>query len=140
VTRLLVDTGPLVAFLNERDKHHKWTVEQFAEVQPPLLTCEAVLSEAFFLLRKHSSATEALIKLLDRKIVSVPFQLETEFNRVKKILNRYADIQISLADACLVRMTEVHSDCRLFTFDSDFQIYRRNGRQVIPAVGPAQPS
>jgi len=138
VTKLLVDTGPLVAFLNARDEHHKWTVEQFADVQPPLLTCEAVLSEAFFLLRKHSSATEALIKLLDRKIVSISFQLETEFARVKKILNRYADIQISLADACLVRMSEVHSDCRLFTFDSDFQIYRRNGRQVIPTASPAR--
>jgi len=138
VTKLLVDTGPLVAFLNERDKHHNWTVGQFAEVQPPLLTCEAVLSEAFFLLRKHSSATEALIKLLDRKIVSISFHLETELARVKKILNRYADIQISLADACLVRMSEVHSDCRLFTFDSDFQIYRRNGRQVIPTASPAR--
>jgi len=138
MTKSLVDTGPLVAMLNERDSHHRWITEQFAEVRPPLLTCEAVLSEAFFLLRKHAAATDALVKLIDRKIVSISFQLETEFARVRNILNRYADIQISLADACLIRMTEVHSDCRLFTFDSDFQIYRRNGRQVIPVVGPTR--
>lgn len=140
MTVSLVDTGPLVALLNGRDRNHKWTAEHFADVSPPLLTCEAVLSESFFLLRKHAVATAALIKLLDRKIVSVSFQLDTEFARVKKILNRYANVQISLADACLVRMTEIHSDCRLFTFDSDFYIYRRNGRQVIPAVGPARPN
>ncbi len=138
MTKFLVDTGPLVALLNERDQHHRWTTEQFAAVQPPLLTCEAVLSEAFFLVRKHTTATEALIKLLDRKIVTVSFQLMTELARVSKILSRYADIQISLADACLVRMTEIYSGCRLFTVDADFQNYRRNGRQVIPAITPAR--
>jgi predicted nucleic acid-binding protein len=137
VTRYLVDTGPLVAFLNKRDLNHQWTVSQFAQVQAPLLTCEAVLSEAFFLLRKHSAATEALIELVNRQVIAIPFHLNEEFWRVARLLQRYSDIQVSLADACLVRMTEVYSDSRLFTFDADFQIYRRNGRQVIPVISPS---
>lgn len=136
MTRYLVDTGPLVAFLNKRDRYHAWTVQQLSETAPPLLTCEAVLSEAFFLLRKHDTAVAALIKMLSRSIVHVAFRLDEEHARVGKLLTRYANVRISLADACLLRMTEIHSDCRLFTFDGDFQIYRRNGRQIVPLISP----
>jgi len=138
MTKLLVDTGPLVAFLNERDHYHGWTVEQLSDTQPPLLTCEAVLTEAFFLLRRHKTGTEALIELIDQKIVSVAFQLDKEHARVGSLIRRYSDLPISFADACLVRMSEIFSDCRLITLDDDFRIYRRNGRQVIPTMSPAR--
>ena len=138
MTKYLVDTGPLVAFLNRRDQHHEWVVNQFDVIRPPLLTCESVLTEAFFLLRKHAVATEGLINLVDRKIVTASFRLDEEFARVGNLLRRYSDAQVSLADACLVRMTELYVDSRLFTFDSDFQIYRRNGRQVIPTISPTR--
>ncbi len=138
MTRLLVDTGPLLAFLNERDHYHGWTVEQLLDTEPPLLTCEAVLTEAFFLLRRHRTGTQALIKLIDQKIVSVAFRLDEEHARVGSLIRRYSDLPISLADACLVRMSEIFSDCRLFTLDDDFRIYRRNGRQVIPTISPAR--
>jgi predicted nucleic acid-binding protein len=138
MTKLLVDTGPLVAFLNERDRYHDWTVEQLSDTQPPLLTCEAVLTEAFFLLRRHKAGTEALIKLIDQRIVSVAFRLDEEHARVGSLIRRYSNLPISLADACLVRMSEIFSDCRLFTFDGDFQVYRRNGRQVIPTICPTR--
>jgi predicted nucleic acid-binding protein len=52
-------------------------------------------------------------------------------------MQRYADTPMSLADACLVRLTERLPDCRLFTLDADFEHYRRNGRQVIPLLRPA---
>jgi len=136
MTKFLIDTGPLVAFLNERDHHHGWTVEKLSDAQPPLLTCEAVLTKAFFLLRRHRAGTDALVKLIDREIVSVAFRLDEEHARVGNLIQRYSDLPISFADACLVRMTEIYSDCQLFTFDSDFQVYRRNGRQVIPTICP----
>ena len=138
MTRNLVDTGPLVALLNDRDRYHQWAVQQMSAFRPPLLTCEAVLTEAFFLLRRHSSGADGLIKLLDRQIVSVAFKLEEEFTNIGKLLRRYSNVPISLADACLVRMSEIYTDCHLFTFDEDFQIYRRNGRQVIPTIRPTR--
>lgn len=137
MTKFLVDTGPLVALLNERDRYHEWTSNRLSAVPPPLLTCDAVLTEAFFLLRRHRDGTEALIKLIDQKIVSVAFRFDEEHARVGRLIRRYSNLPISFADACLVRMTEIHSDCQLFTFDGDFQVYRRNGRQVIPTICPA---
>ncbi len=126
-----------VAFLKGRDQHYKWTVRQLSDISPPLLTCEAVLSEAFFLLRRHSEGTRALIKLLERGIVIVSFQLDKEYPRVGRLMLRYADVPMSLTDACLVRMSEIITDCQILTLDSDFRIYRRNGRQVVPTVSPA---
>lgn len=136
MTSYLVDTGPIVAFLNRRDRYHKWTVDQLAAVSPPLYTCEAVLSEAFFLLRRDRAGVEGLVKLLERQIVRASFQLDEHLQRVGKLLHRYSDVRISLADACLVRMSELQTDSRLLTFDDDFNVYRRNGRQVIPTVSP----
>ncbi len=75
----LVDTGPLVAFLNKRDIHHRWAIDQLSDIRPPLQTCEPVLSESFFLLRKHGEATAALIKLLERRLVTVTFRLDGDF-------------------------------------------------------------
>lgn len=136
MTKFLVDTGPLVALLNERDRYHEWTSSRLAAFPPPLLTCEAVLTEAFFLLRRHRDGTDALIKLIERNIVSVAFRFDEEHARVSSLVRRYSDLPISFADACLVRMTEIYSDCQLLTFDGDFQVYRRNGRQVIPTICP----
>ena len=49
--RVIVDAGPLVAAIDRRDRFHNWVTKEWAKLSPPLLTCEAVLSEACFLLR-----------------------------------------------------------------------------------------
>lgn len=54
---VILDTGPLVAFLSERDVHHYWVTQQMGTIRAPILTCEAVISEACFLLRKPSVPT-----------------------------------------------------------------------------------
>lgn len=133
---VLVDTGPLVAFLNRRDRYHAWALAQLAEVEPPLWTCESVLSEACFLLRHQTKGPEALLQLVERGLVQVRFDLQQEILRVQKILVRYGNVPASLADACLVRMAEISSNSRLLTLDSDFKIYRIHGRQSIPAIMP----
>ncbi len=51
--QVIVDTGVLVAILNKNDHYHAWAVQQFAKIEPPLLTCEAVLSECSYLLRDY---------------------------------------------------------------------------------------
>ena len=133
----LVDTGPIVALLNRRDRHHGWAVETLATIRPPLLTCEAVLSEAAYLLRRLSGGPEKAVELLGRGILAVPFRLEAEASPVKKLLARYGDVPMDLADACLVRLTELHGDCVLLTLDSEFRhVYRRHGRQAIPTLMP----
>ena len=65
------------------------------------------------------------------------FDLNDDLEAVLKLLQKYADVPMSLADACLVRMSETLSDTFLLTTDSDFRIYRRHSRQVIPCVMPS---
>lgn len=136
IAPLLVDTGPLVAFLNRRDQYHQWATTQMARVTPPLLTCEAVISEACFLLRASRGGSVAVLDLLERGLVQVPFRLGEEILPIKRLVARYANVPMSLADACLVRMTELYAGSMLLTCDGDFQIYRKNRRQRIPTRMP----
>ena len=106
----LVDTGPLVAALNRKDKHHAWAREVLQTIRPPLLTCEAVLSEAAYLLRGMGGAPAALLELLARGALRSPFRLEDEAPAVRQLLTRYASARMDLADACLVRLSEIHGD------------------------------
>jgi predicted nucleic acid-binding protein len=130
----IVDTGPLVAFLNRRDRHHTWAAEQFGNLSPPLLTCEAVISEAAYLVRGLPGGPHAVLEMVARGVVKPTFRLQDEISTVKAIVKRYAR---DLADACLVRMSELHSDCAILTIDTEFRdVYRRHGRQVIPTLLP----
>jgi len=132
---LLVDAGFLVALLSRRDAHNSWAVIQATQHASPWRACEAVLSEAFHLLGTRGAP--ALRALLQRRAVLVNFDLNDELEAVLKLSQKYADVPMSLADACLVRMTETLSDPLLLTTDSDFGIYRRHSRQVIPCVMPS---
>lgn len=134
---VLVDTGPIVALLNSRDRHHEWSREIFAEIEAPVLSCEAVLSEAFFLLRNARGGGEAVLKLVDRGLVRLPFRLDAQAGPVRRLLARYSNVPMSLADACLVRMSEQVSESVLLTLDRDFKLYRKHGRHVIPTRMPA---
>jgi uncharacterized protein len=133
---VIVDAGPLVALLNRRERHHEWSHEQFQQLRPPLLTCEAAISEACFLLRGVHGGVEALIQLLSRGIVTTPFCLADELASIARLLVRYRSIPMSLADACLVRMAEQYADGTVFSLDDHFRIYRKNGRLVIPTLMP----
>jgi predicted nucleic acid-binding protein len=130
----LVDTGFLVALLSRRDRHHRWAATQAPRVVPPWSTCEAVLSEAFHLL--GPAGEPKLAELLRRGAVVPVFDLAAELEPVLKLLHKYANLTMSLADACLVRMTETLADPVVLTTDDDFRVYRRHSRQVVPCVMP----
>jgi len=134
--RAIVDTGPIVALLSSRDGHHAWAREVLRSVEPPMQTCEAVISEACFLLRKVAGGPDAVLQLVERGIVQVSFRLAVELAPVRALVERYRRVPMSLADACLVRMTELDTRSTVITVDRDFLIYRRNGRQTVPALMP----
>lgn len=136
MTAQLLDTGPLFAYLSANDQNHGWAVQQFAATQGSFLTCEAVLTEAAYLINEHGGDLDGLWSFLRRGMVRVPFRLETECEAVAALMRRYSDVPMDLADACLVRMSELNRDSRVLTTDSDFKFYRRFGRQVIPFLSP----
>jgi len=134
---VLADTGPIVAYLNQRDHHHAWAVSVLKALRPPLLTCEAVLSEATCLLRSTPAGSEHVMELVARGVLDITFDLRSQTTAVSGLRRRYRSLPMDLADACLVRMSELHRDSAVLTVDSEFRdVYRRNGRQVIPTLLP----
>jgi predicted nucleic acid-binding protein len=131
---VLVDAGFVVALLSRRDAHHRWAVAQTPKLAPPWGTCEAAVSEAFHLLGARGSP--ALRAMLRRGSLRVAFDLAQHMEPVLRLMQKYADVPMSLADACLVRMTEALSDAVILTTDADFHVYRRHSRQIVPCVIP----
>ncbi len=135
---LLTDSGPLIALLDRSDQHHGWAVEQFSQVSSPLLTCEGAITEATHLLLDAGVPPWGVLELIERNIVAVQFDLESQLDRVLSLMKKYADTPMDFVDACLVSMTEAKRDCKLMTIDSDFRVYRRFERQTIPLIIPAK--
>jgi predicted nucleic acid-binding protein len=131
---VLVDAGFVVALLSNRDTHHDWATAQAAQFPPPWSTCEAALSEAFHLVGMRGAPS--LSALLRRGSMLVAFELAEQVEPVLKLMQKYSDVPMSLADACLVRMTETLADTVVLTTDADFRVYRRHSRHVVPCVTP----
>ncbi len=136
MTSVLVDTGPIVAFLHEGERHHDWAIEQFSTLPLPFITCEAVIVEATFLLRRSNRSHEKLLDLITSDALMIGFDLEGEAEVVSALMTRYSNVPMDLADACLVRMAEQHADSTVLTLDSDFHIYRKHRREVISVIMP----
>jgi predicted nucleic acid-binding protein len=132
----IVDTGPLVSFLDVRDQDHDWTVQAFRTLRGPLITCEPVITEALFLLRTMPVAQDKILEWVDRKSLLLPFSLAAEVDVTKALLKKYRDLPMSLADACILRMAELFDKYSVFTLDSDFAIYRKHGRTPLSLICP----
>ena len=121
----LLDTGPLVALLNKNDRHHEQAKKVFSQVAPPFITCEAVISEACFLVsRYHPEAAQEILSWGMKKVFTLPFQAENHLSFLAKTLKKYADVPASFADACLIQCASLYKTPHIATFDSDFTIYR----------------
>lgn len=135
-TVVIIDSGPLVAALRSRDKDHEWARSHLESADEPFLTCEAVLSESFYLLEKTPGGKAALCEFLELGIVRIAENSPGDIAAVVDLIRRYDDLPMSFADACLVRMSERNPASVILTIDSDIRNYRRNGRQMIPVIMP----
>jgi len=135
---ILVDTGPLYAFFNKRDQWNWWVGKTLGEYEPPLYTCESVISETIFLLQRSSLEIRGLMELIARGhlVVQPAFTSKNDQNRIQQILTNYQNLPASFADACIVRMAEVHNSTQIMTFDSDFTIYRKSGGEPLNLISP----
>jgi predicted nucleic acid-binding protein len=114
---IIIDTGPLVA---------------------PFLTCEPVLTEAYHLLSRAREGPRQFFQLLSRGVLKVDFEVMAEASALEKMIRKYQDLPMSLADACLVRLAERHPSAMVLKLDRHFKIYRKHGRQPIPATMPGE--
>jgi predicted nucleic acid-binding protein len=121
---VLLDAGFIVALLDRSENFHKTCARTVREVEAPLVTCEAVITESCYLLRNLSGASEAVIENITAGIFQVPFQLSRDTAGVKQVLRKYKDRKIDLADACLIRLADQFGTADILTLDQDFAIYR----------------
>jgi uncharacterized protein len=133
---VLLDTGPLVAWLCRGDRWHRWAVEIFATIAPPMVTCEPVLTEACFLYAGVGGDPGRLLAAVAAGHIRIGLAVEHEALAISALLKKYADAPMALADACLVRLSELHRDSRVLTLDRHFLRYRRLGRSLIPLICP----
>ena len=124
--KIIVDTGPLVALINDREQFHPWVTQTVANLVYPFLTCEAVITETCFLLQDVYGGEDAVMGLIASKHLKIAFRLDEEIQTVKALMKQYKNVPMSLADACLVRMNELIEGSCVLTLDSDFRIYRKN--------------
>lgn len=134
--RAIADTGPLVAFLDRAERHHAWAVARMRELDIPLLVCEAVLAESAYLLSRVPVAQDALFALIKSGALRIDFECGAHLPELRALLARYRDRPMSFADACIVRMAELHRDHAVLTLDRDFSVYRRNGREALSLIAP----
>ncbi len=133
---VIIDSGVLAALLNKNDTYHQWTITQLKKIQPPLLTCQAVISEVSFLIGRKQQGINVVFNYLKSGVIAVPFCFSSEYVAIEKLMLKYTDVPMSFADACLVRMSEQHQNSCVFTLDSDFLVYRKNSNEVIPLIYP----
>lgn len=133
---MLIDAGPLAALLDADEQHHEWALAKWRSRLAPVLTCEAVISECTFLLARNGCSPARLLTMIERGALRLDFALAREAGLIRDLMDHYGNVPMSLADACLVRMSEKHERCRVFTLDSDFEIYRRHRRRSIPLLIP----
>jgi predicted nucleic acid-binding protein len=132
----IVDTGPLVALFDRSERHHGWVAGCIEDLEAPLLVCEPVLTETMYLLGRYQGAQDALLELLRNGALNIAFRIEEHVGALGKLLQKYRDTPMSLADACIVRMAEIHERHAVLTLDSDFSIYRKHGRLPITLICP----
>ena|SRR5579862_1160434 len=138
---VLLDAGPLVAYLRHEEEHHRWAVEQFRQFSR-LITCEAVLAEACARLAYYNEEPARVIELIRDAgpNMIVEFASKPHADRIARLMRKYEDQPMDFADACLVVMAEQPRNCVVLTLDdADFRIYRRHGREVIPVISPTRP-
>lgn len=133
---VIADTGPLVAYFDRDSAHHAWARDRFRELADPLVSCQPVLTEALFLLKRGGLDPDLVLALVERGELICDFEIRGEIAPLRRLLRKYRDLPATLADVCLVRMSELRKDSVVLTLDRDFLVYRRNGRQTIPLIAP----
>ncbi|HEY4362396.1 MAG TPA: PIN domain-containing protein [Bryobacteraceae bacterium] len=135
---ILLDTGVIVALLDRSEKRHRHCVEVIHGLAAPLLTCEAVIAEACYLLRRLPGAPEAVLENVTTGAFQIPLQLSHSAPAIQRILRKYKDREVDLADACLVHLAATLQTPEILTLDRDFEVYRWGGSKpfhfLIPPI------
>lgn len=135
-SNILVDSGPLVAFLASSEKYHRWVLEQLSELKGTLITTESVLSEVVFLMKSNPLALRAIQQMIEQNLLIIAPTLSQFPHECFNVLLKYTDLPASVADISLVAMYETSNNSIIFTLDSDFLIYKNKSGEPLKLIAP----
>ena len=133
---ILVDTGPLVALFDPKDKHHSRCARVLEAIREPISTTIPVLTEAFHILEPQSVGSDRLRDFIAKGGMSVWDLDNLRLMRAFELMETYADRPMDLADASMIVAAEVLDTRKVFTIDrADFQTYRiKRGHRHYPVA------
>jgi len=133
---ILVDASFLVSVYDKQEPYHRQCMGALDQINRPLVTCEPVVTEAIYLLRRLSGAPEAILISIQEGQLETPFQVANGTAEVLAYYTKYADTPCDFADACLIAMADQLNTGDILTLDSDFKHYRwrrtRKFNMLIP--------
>ncbi|MBA2434767.1 MAG: PIN domain-containing protein [Verrucomicrobiota bacterium] len=131
----ILDTGPLVGWINRRDQWHEWSVAAMEALQPPLITCEAIIAEAAWHLRDNREAVDQLFGLIESGALRIVEILPDHVPHLRALSAKYA--QMDFSDAAVVRLSEIYPRAIVLTTDTKhFSVYRRFRTKRVAMVHP----
>jgi uncharacterized protein len=134
----LIDTGAILAILDRNDRWHVPCLQAYSNVRLPLLTTEAVLTEAFHLIRRTARDADGIWRLLRSGAIRMAEIRDEELPQIQRLMDEYADRPMDFADATLVHVAGRESLNVVLTVDrDDFQTYRLPGRKrfaILPTT------
>ena len=132
----IVDTGPLVGWINRRDQWHRWSVSVMKSLEPPLITCESVIAEAAWHLGDSREAVDRLYGLVEAGALRIVPLLPDHVAHLRALSAKYAEMDF--CDAAVVRLSEIYSRAVVLTIDTEhFTVYRRFQNKPIPFIHPS---
>lgn len=127
----IADTGYLVAYWSEDDQHHDWA--RSLNVHAPLITCEAVITEAAYL----TGAPELFVQMIADGDLIVDFAIGDHSSDILRWLSKYDDLDPGYADACVVKLGELFPRRDILTTDAtDFRTYRTLAGKPLRCIFP----
>jgi len=136
VKPVLLDASAIVALLDRSETYHDAAVAAVAELAAPLITCEPVIAEACYLLRRVDGAGEAIVENVETGIFQIPFRLAESAREVRRLMHKDRDHAIDLADACLIHLANEFGAGQILTLDRDFRIFRWGRNQAFDLMIP----
>ncbi len=123
---IAIDTGPIVALFDKNDDKHSLCLNIFKNIQEPLITTWPVLTEVFYLLSFSSRVQNDLWEFIERGVVSI-YAIDRDLMKTcRRLMKKYHDLPMDLADATLIAVAEAENISTIFTLDhKDFRIYKK---------------
>lgn len=135
MSEYITDTGPLVGWINRRDQWHEWSVKTLTQLEPPLLTCEAVIAEAVWQLSSSSEAVDRLYGMVEAGALRIVELLPEHIAHIRAMSAKYPEMDF--CDAAVVRLSEMYFQAKVITTDTEhFTIYRRLRDKPLPLIHP----